>query len=56
MTFSSSMQDYVTVLLEAVERGDSTTLDFFMRDYVGHLRHHLRQVLDVKEEPWLADS
>ena len=30
------------------------TLEYFMRDYVGHLRHHLRQVLDVRDHPWLA--
>jgi hypothetical protein len=29
------------------------TLEYFMRDYVGHLRHHLRQVLDVRDHPWL---
>jgi hypothetical protein len=34
--------------------GAPATLEFFMRDYVGHLRHHLRQVLDVGEHPWLA--
>ena len=31
-----------------------TTLEYFMRDYVGHLRHHLRQVLGVRNHPWLA--
>src|SRR5262249_7171602 len=30
------------------------TLDYFMRDYVDHLRHHLRQVLDVRTHAWLA--
>jgi hypothetical protein len=30
------------------------TLDYFMADYVGHLRHHLRQILDPREHPWLA--
>jgi broad specificity phosphatase PhoE len=30
------------------------TLEYFMRDYVAHLRHHLRQILDVTEHPWLA--
>jgi len=30
------------------------TLDYFMRDYVAHLRHHLRQVLDVNDHRWLA--
>jgi broad specificity phosphatase PhoE len=30
------------------------TLEYFMRDYVAHLRHHLRQILDVTEHSWLA--
>src|SRR5262245_1187894 len=30
------------------------TLDYFMSDYVGHLRHHLRQVLDVSVHTWLG--
>jgi len=30
---------------QVVPRHLPTTLDYFMRDYVGHLRHHLRQVL-----------
>jgi hypothetical protein len=27
-----------------VDRGEPATLEYFMRDYVGHLKHHLRQV------------
>jgi len=30
---------------KAVERTEATTLDYFMRDYVAHLEHHLRQAL-----------
>jgi hypothetical protein len=30
---------------KAVQRTESTTLDYFMRDYVAHLEHHLRQAL-----------
>src|SRR5262245_63703911 len=30
---------------KAVERTEPTTLDSFMRDYVEHLEHHLRQAL-----------
>lgn len=30
---------------KAVPAGTPTTLDYFMADYVGHLKHHLRQVL-----------
>jgi len=38
----------------AVPSQEPATLEYFMRDYVGHLRHHLRQVLDVADHPWLA--
>jgi hypothetical protein len=30
---------------KAVQRTEPTTLDYFMRDYVAHLEHHLRQAL-----------
>jgi hypothetical protein len=30
---------------------EPATLDYFMRDYVGHLKHHLRQVLGAAWEP-----
>lgn len=33
-----------------VPEGQPTTLDYFMRDYVGHLHHHLRQ-LDALQLP-----
>lgn len=29
---------------EPVPQGEPTTLEYFMRDYVGHLKHHLRQI------------
>jgi hypothetical protein len=32
----------------AVPRDQPATLDYFMSDYVGHLRHHLRQVLGAE--------
>ena len=28
----------------AVPEGEPTTLEYFMRDYIGHLEHHLRQI------------
>lgn len=31
---------------QTVPRGEPTTLDYFMDDYVGHVKHHLRQILD----------
>jgi hypothetical protein len=30
---------------QPVPAGEPATLDYFMRDYVGHLKHHLRQIL-----------
>ena len=36
---------------QPVPPGQPTTLDEFMRDYVGHLQHHLRQLLG---EDWRA--
>lgn len=30
---------------QTVPEGEPATLDYFMRDYVAHLRHHLQQVL-----------
>jgi hypothetical protein len=29
---------------EPIRAGQPATLDYFMRDYVGHLKHHLRQI------------
>lgn len=34
---------------QTVPREVPTTLDYLMRDYVAHLRHHLRQVLGPQE-------
>ncbi len=32
---------------QTVSEGEPTTLDYFMRDYVTHLRHHLGQILSA---------
>jgi hypothetical protein len=32
---------------QPVRATEPTTLEYFMRDYVGHLKHHLRQALPV---------
>lgn len=34
---------------QAVPREEPATLDGFMADYVGHLKHHLRQILEPRE-------
>lgn len=33
------------VAWQPIPPGESATLDYFMRDYVRHLEHHLRQIL-----------
>jgi len=36
---------------QSVAVDQPTTLEYFMRDYVGHLKHHLRQILGAE---WLC--
>ncbi|MCI0436882.1 MAG: DinB family protein [Gemmatimonadetes bacterium] len=36
---------------QALPAGSPATLDWFMRDYVGHLRHHLRQIPGLDQPP-----
>jgi DinB superfamily len=31
---------------QTVSRSEPVTLEYLMRDYVGHLKHHLRQIFD----------
>jgi hypothetical protein len=31
---------------QAVDRGKPVTLEYFIRDYAGHMRHHLGQIFD----------
>ena len=31
---------------KTVSKSEPVTLDYFMNDYVGHMEHHLRQILD----------
>ena len=46
--------DLDRIAWEVVETGDPTSLDYFMRDYVGHLKHHLRQIdPELASEPVL---
>ena len=39
---------------QAVSESEPVTLDYFMRDYVAHLQHHLRQIFALSEPPALA--
>jgi hypothetical protein len=36
-----------SIAWQPVRATEPTTLEYFMRDYVGHLKHHLRQALPV---------
>lgn len=36
---------------QTVPAGEPATLDYFMRDYVGHLQHHLRQIRALLRSP-----
>ena len=33
------------IALQPVEKKDTTTLDYFVRDYLVHMKHHLDQIL-----------
>jgi hypothetical protein len=35
---------------QSVAEGEATTLDYLMKDYVGHLKNHLRQILGADWE------
>jgi hypothetical protein len=37
--------NFDTIAWKPVDRGSAATLDYFMRDYVEHMKHHLRQIL-----------
>jgi hypothetical protein len=37
---------------QPIERGQPATLEYFMRDYVGHLKHHLRGVSGLSLRVW----
>jgi len=39
-----------------VESAEPATLDYIMRDYVGHLEHHLRQILGSAVDDVVADT
>jgi len=38
------------IAFRPVPADQSVTLDYFMQDYVDHLRHHLRQIAEVVED------
>ena len=39
------------IAFRQVSRGQAVTLDYFMADYVEHLKHHLRQILGADWQP-----
>jgi hypothetical protein len=45
LTQTRSLHNLDSIAWETVDRKQQTTLEYFVRDYVGHLRHHLAQIL-----------
>ncbi len=45
LTQSRALHNLDRIAWETVDKKDQTTLEYFVRDYVGHLRHHLAQIL-----------
>jgi len=41
-----SLHNLDEIAFEAVDKNKPATLEYFMRDYVVHLRHHLRQIFE----------
>jgi hypothetical protein len=44
LTAARSDHNLHALAWEVVPQDESVTLEYFMRDYVGHLKHHLRQI------------
>jgi len=47
-TFLADFRQTVDQAWRSVSAMQSTTLGYFMSDYVDHLKHHLRQALDQR--------
>jgi DinB superfamily len=45
LTQSRSLHNLDRIAWETVDKKQQATLEYFVRDYVGHLRHHLAQIL-----------
>ncbi len=45
LTRSRALHNLDRIAWETVDKKQQTTLEYFVRDYVGHLRHHLAQIL-----------
>ena len=45
LTRSRALHNLDHIAWETVDKKQQTTLEYFVRDYVGHLRHHLGQIL-----------
>ena len=39
------------IAFKAVDKNSPTTLEYFVRDYAGHMRHHLTQILGEDPTP-----
>jgi hypothetical protein len=49
LTQSRSLHNLDSIAWETVAKDQPTTLEYFVRDYVAHLRHHLAQILGDNE-------
>ncbi len=38
------------IALQPVDRNDTTTLDYFVRDYLVHMKHHLNQIFALENQ------
>jgi hypothetical protein len=38
------------IALQPVDRNDTTTLDYFVRDYLVHMKHHLKQIFALENQ------
>jgi hypothetical protein len=41
---------------QTVPEGEATTLDYLMRDYVGHMKNHLRQIIRIANSGLLLNN
>ncbi len=37
------------VAWQTVSQDDPVTLEYFIRDYIGHMKHHLRQIFELNQ-------
>jgi|ERR1041384_1417486 hypothetical protein len=50
LTKSRSVHTLDEIAFKVVDKNESTTLEYLIRDYVVHLRHHLDQIFDAVKQ------